>query len=149
MIAGKGRYPALIRENIVAKNIPIKLISIKNETDKELVEKFSSKTHKQISLGHLNDLLKSLKALNSKYVILAGQIRPSKLFKGLFPDIKMVALLSKNNEVNAESIFRHLINQISNMRCIVIDARSFIDDHIATIGLLVKIKLMIMLLNMD
>ena len=41
LIAGRGRYPALLTEIIRAKGIPLKLISIKSETDDSLIDGFS------------------------------------------------------------------------------------------------------------
>lgn len=136
LIAGKGRYPELLKEEIDSKGIPNKLVSIANETDDSLVNKFSKEHHLKIQLGKLNDLLKSLKKLKSKYVILAGQVRPARLFSGLLPDLKMLSLLSRLKALNAETIFGSIIDEINSIGCNVIDARSFIDGHIATEGIL-------------
>jgi DUF1009 family protein len=140
LIAGRGRYPELLTEIIKGKGIPLKLISIKGETDKSLIDVFSDEDHVSLHLGKVNQLLKTLKSLESQYVIMAGQIKPTRLFKDLNPDIKLISILAKLKELNAETIFGALVELIDNQGCKVIDARSFLDDHLATEGLMTVTK---------
>lgn len=140
LIAGRGRYPELLTEIIKGKGIPLKLISIKGETDKSLIDVFSDEDHVSLHLGKVNQLLKTLKSLESQYVIMAGQIKPTRLFRDLNPDIKLISILAKLKELNAETIFGALVELIDNQGCKVIDARSFLDDHLATEGLMTVTK---------
>lgn len=140
LLAGRGRYPELLTEIIKGKGIPLKLISIKGETDKSLIDVFSDEDHVSLHLGKVNQLLKTLKSLESQYVIMAGQIKPTRLFKDLNPDIKLISILAKLKELNAETIFGALVELIDNQGCKVIDARSFLDDHLATEGLMTVTK---------
>jgi len=140
LIAGRGRYPELLTEIIKGKGIPLKLISIKGETDESLIDVFSDEDHVSLHLGKVNQLLKTLKSLESQYVIMAGQIKPTRLFKDLNPDIKLLSILAKLKELNAETIFGALVELIDNQGCKVIDARSFLDDHLATEGLMTDTK---------
>jgi len=140
LIAGRGRYPELLTEIIKGKGITLKLISIKGETDESLIDVFSDEDHVSLHLGKVNQLLKTLKSLESQYVIMAGQIKPTRLFKDLNPDIKLISILAKLKELNAETIFGALVELIDNQGCKVIDARSFLDDHLATEGLMTVTK---------
>ena len=140
LIAGKGRYPALLTEIIKNKGIPLKLISIKGETQDSLINLFPEKDHVSLDLGKVNQLLKTLKSLESKYVIMAGQIKPTRLFKDLNPDIKLISMLAKLKELNAETIFGSIVEEINNQGCNVLDARSFLDDHLASEGLMTLTK---------
>jgi DUF1009 family protein len=140
LIAGKGRYPALLTEIIKNKGIPLKLISIKGETQDSLINLFPDEDHVSLDLGKVNQLLKTLKSLESKYVIMAGQIKPTRLFKDLNPDIKLISMLAKLKELNAETIFGSIVEEINNQGCNVLDARSFLDDHLASEGLMTLTK---------
>ena len=140
LIAGRGRYPALLAEIIRAKGIPLKLISIKSETDDSLIDGFSVKNHVSLHLGKVNQLLKTLKLFESKYVIMAGQIKPTRLFKDLNPDIKLFSILTKLKELNAETIFGSLVEEMTKLGCTVLDARSFLDDHLASEGVMTLAK---------
>ena len=140
LIAGKGRYPALLTEIIKNKGIPLKLISIRGETQDSLINLFPDEEHVSLDLGKVNQLLKTLKSLESKYVIMAGQIKPTRLFKDLNPDIKLISMLVKLKELNAETIFGSIVEEINNQGCNVLDARSFLDDHLASEGLMTLTK---------
>ena len=140
LIAGKGRYPALLTEIIKNKGIPLKLISIRGETQDSLINLFPDEEHVSLDLGKVNQLLKTLKSLESKYVIMAGQIKPTRLFKDLIPDIKLISMLVKLKELNAETIFGSIVEEINNQGCNVLDARSFLDDHLASEGLMTLTK---------
>ena len=140
LIAGKGRYPTLLTEIIKNKGIPLKLISIKGETQDSLINLFPDEDHVSLDLGKVNQLLKTLKSLESKYVIMAGQIKPTRLFKDLNPDIKLISMLAKLKELNAETIFGSIVEEINNQGCNVLDARSFLDDHLASEGLMTLTK---------
>jgi DUF1009 family protein len=140
LIAGKGRYPALLTEIIKNEGIPLKLISIKGETQDSLINLFPDEDHVSLDLGKVNQLLKTLKSLESKYVIMAGQIKPTRLFKDLNPDIKLISMLAKLKELNAETIFGSIVEEINNQGCNVLDARSFLDDHLASEGLMTLTK---------
>lgn len=134
LIAGKGRYPALIVEQIKSHGIPLKLIAIKDETEASLIAEISKDDQRQIHLGQLNQLLKSLKELDCKYVLMAGQVRPTRLFKGLFPDLKMLSILRKIKQLNAETVLGSIVTEIKSIGCTVLDARSFMDEHLASTG---------------
>ena len=140
LIAGKGRYPALLTEIIKNKGIPLKLISIKGETQDSLINLFPDEDHVSLDLGKVNQLLKTLKSLESKYVIMAGQIKPTRLFKDLNPDIKLISMLAKLKELNAETIFGSIVEEINHQGCNVLDARSVLDDHLASEGLMTLTK---------
>ena len=140
LIAGKGRYPELLTEIIKNEGIPLKLISIRGETQDSLINLFPDEDHVSLDLGKVNQLLKTLKSLDSKYVIMAGQIKPTRLFKDLNPDIKLISMLAKLKELNAETIFGSIVEEINNQGCNVLDARSFLDDHLASEGLMTLTK---------
>ena len=140
LIAGKGRYPELLTEIIKNEGIPLKLISIKGETQDSLINLFPDEDHVSLDLGKVNQLLKTLKSLESKYVIMAGQIKPTRLFKDLNPDIKLISMLAKLKELNAETIFGSIVEEINHQGCNVLDARSFLDDHLASEGLMTLTK---------
>ena len=140
LIAGKGRYPALLTEIIKNKGIPLKLISIKGETQDSLINLFHDEDRVSLDLGKVNQLLKTLKSLESKYVIMAGQIKPTRFFKDLNPDIKLISMLAKLKELNAETIFGSIVEEINHQGCNVLDARSFLDDHLASEGLMTLTK---------
>lgn len=134
LIAGEGRYPALISEKIKEKAIPLKLISFIDQTDPALIQSFDVRDHQSLHVGQLSKILDSIKTFQCPYVIMAGKINSHLLFKGMNPDAKMQDLLSSIQCHNAETIFGAFVQEIEAIGKTVLDARSFLDEHLAKEG---------------
>lgn len=141
VIAGKARYPILLIEQIRAARVPVKLIAFEGETEIDLVDSFDAKERAIIKVGQLGHMLKSLKKLGAGYAIMAGQITPRKLFKGLHPDLKAVAILASLKERNADTIFGAIAKEIEAIGVHQLDARAFLDASVADAGVMTGGKL--------
>lgn len=136
LIAGKGRYPILLAERMQAAGVPYRLISVKGETEEELIEATPSADHLQVKVGQLGKLFKSIEKLECGYAVMAGQITPKRLFHGLHPDLKALRLLNSLPIKNAETIFGAISAEIEALKVEMLDARCFLDDQLASEGLM-------------
>ncbi len=149
LIAGKGNYPILTAKCILAAGVPLRLISFAGETEQSLIEFIPQADHIQIKVGQLGKLLKSLKKLDCGYALMAGQITPRRLFKGLHPDLKTLAILNSLKVKNAETIFGAIASEIEDIGITMLDARSFLDDHLAHEGLMTAGKLTVKRIDVE
>ena len=149
LIAGKGYYPILTAECIRATGVPLRIISFAGETEQSLIESVPKADHIQIKVGQLGKLLKSLKKLDCGYALMAGQITPRRLFKGLHPDLKALAILNSLKVKNAETIFGAIAREIEAIGITMLDARSFLDEHLAHEGLMTRGKLNVKMDNIE
>lgn len=136
LIAGKGDYPRLMAERIRAAGHPVRIIAFREETDPALVSESEKTHHRWIKVGQLGKMLKSLQAMNCRYALMAGQITPKRLFHGLHPDFKALAILNRLKTKNAETIFGAISAEIEATGISMLDARAFIDDQLASEGLM-------------
>jgi len=134
VIAGKGRYPALLVESARARGAQVRLVSFEEETDPALIATFAPAEHRAVPVGKLGQLLDSLQALGVAGAVMAGQVTPRKLFSGMVPDLKLVALMASLRERNAESIFGAISAEIEKTGVRMLDARVYLDDHLASQG---------------
>lgn len=141
LIAGKGNYPILTAERIKRAGLPLRLISFKDETEDSLVQSLEPEHHTQIKVGQLGKLLKALQKHDCGYALMAGQITPKRLFHGLHPDLKALKILNSLKTRNAETIFGALADEIEAIGIQMLDARSFLDDQLASEGLMTAGKL--------
>ncbi len=141
LIAGKGRYPILTAERIRAAGLPLRVISFAGETEPALVDSIPRDEHIQIKVGQLGKLLKSLGKLGCGYALMAGQITPRRLFHGLHPDVKALKILNSLRIKNAETIFGAISSEIEATGIRMLDARTFLDDQLASEGLMTTGKL--------
>lgn len=136
LIAGKGYFPILTAERIRKAGLPLRLISFKGESERALIDSVPPEDHLQIKVGQLGKLLRSLQKLNCGYALMAGQITPKRLFHGLHPDIKALKILNGLKIRNAETIFGKISAEIEALNIKVLDTRCWIDDQLASKGLM-------------
>jgi len=141
LIAGKGHYPILTAERIRQAGLPLRLVSFYGETEAALIESVPKKDHCQIKVGQLGGLLKSLKKMDCGYALMAGQLTPKRLFHGLHPDLKALKILNSLKRKNAETIFGAIAGEIEALDITMLDARSFLDDQLASDGMMTAGKM--------
>ena len=140
LIAGKGAYPILLAERARSAGVSIRLIELGGETPEELINSFPDHERSAVKVGQIGKLLKELKKFNSGYAVMAGQVTPGKLFRGLHPDLKAIRMLAGLDRKNAETIFGAIGNEIEKAGVHLLDARVFMDQDLAEQGLLIKGK---------
>ncbi len=134
LIAGKGVYPSIVRDALKSEGIDHKLAAFEDETPLELWDSFKDSDKRKMNVGQLGKLLKTARDFGAKYAIMAGQITPKKLFKGLFPDLKAMSILARLKRRNAETIFGAVAEELSKVGTEMLDARSFLDEHLSPRG---------------
>jgi UDP-2,3-diacylglucosamine hydrolase len=134
LIAGQGLYPIMVAEQIRKAGVPLRLIAFEEETRQELVNTFSEAERRTLLVGQLGKMLKTLEQFGAGYAIMAGQIAPKRLFRGLHPDLKATRILFSLKRRNAETIFGAIAAEIEKLGITLLDARSFLDAHMASAG---------------
>ncbi|MDA7916711.1 UDP-2,3-diacylglucosamine diphosphatase LpxI [Opitutaceae bacterium] len=134
LIAGQGLYPTLVAEAIRASGIAIRLVAFEEETPTALIESFPETDRVIIKVGQIGKMLSALQKFKSGSALMAGQISPKRLFRGLHPDFKATRILFSLKRRNAETIFGAIAEEIENIGVKLLDARSFLDDHLAPAG---------------
>lgn len=135
VLAGKGAYPEMLVERLRENGIKIALVAFEGETSPELVAQFSPEDADTINVGQLGKLLKALRRNGAKYAMMAGQITPKRLFKGLKLDLKAMLVMAKLKRRNAETIFGAIAGQLELAGVKMLDARAFLDSELAPRGL--------------
>ena len=105
LIAGRGSYPVITAAAIRAAGVPLRLIAMDDETEPSLIASFPEKERVTLNVGQVGKMLDTLKAFGAGYALMAGQVKPKKLFHGLVPDLKAAAILFSLKRRNAETIF--------------------------------------------
>lgn len=134
LIAGQGVYPVLVAAAVRAAGVPLRLIGFEEETRPDLIESFTAGERRVLKVGQLGAMLHTLETFKARYALMAGQITPRRLFKGLHPDLKATRILLSLRRRNAETIFGAVAAEIEQLGVTLLDARSFLDDHLAQSG---------------
>jgi hypothetical protein len=134
LIAGQGLYPMLVAQAVRRAGIPLRLVAFEEETRADLVASFPENERRTLLVGQLGKMLKALEHFEAGYALMAGQITPRRLFKGLHPDLKATRILFSLKRRNADTIFGALATEIENIGVHLLDARALLDDQLATAG---------------
>lgn len=134
LIAGQGLYPRLVAASVRAAGVPLKLIAFEEETVPELVASFDRRDQRMLKVGQLGHMLDALQEFDAGYALMAGQITPRRLFKGLHPDLKATRILLSLKRRNAETIFGAIAREIEALGITLLDARAFLDEQLASPG---------------
>jgi len=134
LLAGKGAYPSIVKDRLDALGIPNALMAFEGETEPDLWSRFPEHERACANVGQLGHLLKNLQKVGARYAIMAGQITPKKLFKGMKPDLKAILILATLKRKNAETIFGAIAEQMDKIGVEMLDARSFLDGSLAPLG---------------
>mgnify|MGYP001547671061 FL=1 len=134
LIAGQGVYPRLAAEAIRQAGIPLRLIAFEEETAPELVASCPESERVTLRVGQLGRMLRAIRDFSAGYALMAGQITPRRLFKGLHPDLKATKILFSLKRRNAETIFGAIAAEIEALGVSLLDARAFLDGQLAAPG---------------
>ncbi len=143
LLGGRGIYPALLWNRLSSNGINAHLIAFENETSTELFSSVPENRRTFLNVGQIGKLLKTLEMIEARYVLMAGQITPGKLFKDLKPDLKAIWMLACLKERNAATIFGSIVTEIESLGISVLDARSFLDDQLAERKLMTKGRMVV------
>jgi len=138
LIAGQGVYPKIIVDTARSAGVVVKLIAAEDETTNELINSFSKEDRVILKVGQIGKMLDALEDFKAGYAIMSGQITPRRLFHGLHPDLTAARILFSLKRKNAETIFGAIAEEIKKRNVLLLDARSFMDEHLATKGSITK-----------
>ena len=134
LLAGQGQYPARAAAAIRRAGVPLRLLGFEEETPAELVASFPEAERRVQWVGQLAKALETLREFGAGYALMAGQITPRRLFKGLHPDWRAARLIFSLKRRNAETIFGAIGAEIEKQGIRLLDQRAFLDDELASPG---------------
>jgi DUF1009 family protein len=136
LIAGQGIYPQLVAKSARSAGLPLRLIAFEGETDPGLVASFPESERHSVHVGQVGKTLKLLGEFKAGYALMAGMVTPRRLFDGLRPDLKAAQILLSLKLKNAETIFGAVAKEIEALGVRLLDARAFLDDQLASPGVM-------------
>ena len=102
LIAGNGRFPVLALETARALGHEVVAIGIQEEASRD-IEPLAARCY-WISLGQLSRLIEILKQEHIEEVIMAGQVKHTKIFSAIRPDWRLAKLLFSLREKNTDAL---------------------------------------------
>ncbi|HTQ56975.1 MAG TPA: UDP-2,3-diacylglucosamine diphosphatase LpxI [Bryobacteraceae bacterium] len=102
LIAGNGRFPLLALENAARLGHEVVVFAIEEEASPEVASR-AARCY-WLSLGQLSRLIELLKAEGVREVVMAGQVKHTKIFSSIRPDWRLVKLLASLPAKNTDGL---------------------------------------------
>lgn len=132
LIAGSGRYPALLIEAARTAGVQrIVIAAFEGETP-ETTTSLADDVH-WMRVGQLGRLLDAAKKSGAQQAMMAGQLAPKNLFD-LRPDFKALMIMATLKRRNAETLFGEVANQLAKAGLELLLATTFLENHLAPAG---------------
>jgi DUF1009 family protein len=140
ILAGNGRFPFLVLDAARAQGHDVTIIAIKEETFTELnaaAERHRSAIH-WISLGQLGTCIDLLKKADVTVAVMAGQVKHTKIFGGVIPDLTFLAVLKKLTSKSTDGLIGAVAKVLRDHGIELIDSTSLLTPLLARAGVLTK-----------
>jgi UDP-2,3-diacylglucosamine hydrolase len=138
LIAGNGRFPILALETARQLGHEVVAIAIQEEAA-PAVEQLAARTH-WISLGALSQLIDILKQEQITEVIMAGQVKHTKIFSAIRPDWRLAKLLWNLDTKNTDALIGAVAKVLADEGITLGDSTRLLKPLVAAEGVLTRRK---------
>src|SRR6266542_1886962 len=107
LIAGNGRFPFLVLDAARGAGRDVTVIAIKEEAFPELAEAAArppAASLHWVSLGQLGKCISLLKDAGVAQAVMAGQVKHTKLFADIVPDMTLLSVIMRLKARNTDAL---------------------------------------------
>jgi DUF1009 family protein len=139
LIAGNGRFPFLVLDAARGAGHDVTVIAIKEEAFSDLDEvarKAPPAALHWVSLGQLGKCISLLKEAGATHALMAGQVKHTKLFADIVPDMTLLGVILRAKSRNTDAILSGIADVLQSNGLELIDSTSFLAPLMAPEGVL-------------
>jgi len=138
IIAGHGRFPFLALQGARSLGHDVTVVAVKEEAFPELEQaaRDADASFHPVSLGHLGKCIKILQADGVSRAVMAGQVRHSKIFSGIVPDLTLLSVLTRLKARNTDALISAVAEVLRDHGIELLDSTVFLGPLLAGEGVL-------------
>ena len=140
LIAGNGRFPFLVLEAARAQGHDVTVIATKEEAFKDLddaARKAGTPIH-WISIGQLGACISLLKDARVSHAVMAGQVKHTKIFGGIVPDLTFMGVLARLPFQSTDGLIGAVAAVLRENGIELIDSTALLRPLLATAGVMTR-----------
>jgi DUF1009 family protein len=142
LIAGNGRFPFLVLEAARAMGHEVTVVAIREEATRDLDAAVAAPgpaaTVHWISLGQLGGWLKILEQAGVTRAVMAGQVKHTKIFGGIVPDMTALSVLTRLTARNTDAIIAAVADVMREHGVELIDSTALLQPMLASDGVMTR-----------
>jgi len=139
LIAGNGRFPFLVADEIRKRGEQVIAVALREETDPALEEHVDKITW--VALGQFQKMIDTFHNDGVSVAIMAGQVKHAQLFAGLKLDWRAVKLLGRIANKKTDSILGAVADELSREGIRLLPSHQYLTHLLPAGGLLCGKKL--------
>jgi hypothetical protein len=141
LIAGNGRFPFLVLEAARGAGHEVTVVALKEETFPELAALAArppvAAVH-WISLGQLGRCIGAFKTAGVTQAVMAGQVKHTKLFADIVPDMTLLGVLMRLKAKNTDALISGVADALRDNGIELLDSTAFLEPLMAREGALTR-----------
>ena len=141
LIAGNGRFPFLALDAARSLGHEVTVLAIREEADSDIEAAAASVQGTEIhwvSLGQLGRCITILKDAGVSRALMAGQVKHTKLFAGVLPDLTLLSVLSRLRTRNTDALISAVADVLEENGIELVNSASFLQPLLAGAGALTQ-----------
>ena len=139
LIAGNGRFPFLVLDAARAQGHDVTVVAVNDEAFPEINAHAQAKgadVH-WVSLGHLGRCIRILTEAGANRVIMAGQVKHTKIFS-VVPDLTLLSVLKRLRSRNTDAVIAAVVDVLREHGLELLDSTAFLAPLLARAGPLTR-----------
>jgi DUF1009 family protein len=141
LIAGNGRFPFLVLDAARGAGYDVTVIAIKEEAFADL-ESAAARSPRAVvhwvSLGQLGRCISLLKEAGITEAVMAGQVKHTKLFSDIVPDMTLMGVLMRLKGRHTDALISGVADVLREHGINLLDSTAFLAPLLAREGVLTK-----------
>ena len=141
LIAGNGRFPFLVLDAARGAGHDVTVIALKEETFPELEDlarRPPAAPMHWISLGQLGKCISLLQDAGVTRAVMAGQVKHTKLFADIVPDLALMGVLMRLKSKNTDGLIGGVADVLRDKGIELLDSTAFLGPLMARDGVLTR-----------
>jgi UDP-2,3-diacylglucosamine hydrolase len=138
LIAGNGRFPFLVLNGARSLQHDVTVVAVREEAFPELEQaarEAGADLH-WVSLGQLGKCISILQKAGASRAVMAGQVRHTKIFSGIVPDLTLLSVLARLRARNTDALISAVAEVLGDHGISLIDSTAFLAPLLAREGVL-------------
>jgi DUF1009 family protein len=139
LIAGNGRFPFLVLDAARAAGHEVTIVALQEEAFPDLADAAAREPRAAlhwVSIGQLGTCIKVLKQAGVGEAVMAGQVKHTKLFSGIVPDLTALGVLMRLKSRNTDAIISAVADVLKEHGITLLDSTAFLAPLLAREGVL-------------
>ena len=139
MIAGNGRFPFLVAQEIKKQGDKVVTVALKEEADKD-IENFCDETV-WLSVGKIQKIIDTFKNRNIDTAIMVGQVKHAKIYSAITMDLRALKVMTSLVNKKTDTILGAVVREFEKDGIKFLPSHIYLQHLLAQKGIIVGKKL--------